>query len=79
MSGLQVDEQPSPSHPFPCGRGTREVLLPFSLREKGLSKTEVVVSALASYMGCTDEISLTERMATLEAKVARLETLVKTQ
>lgn len=63
------------------------IRIPSSLNERltafieqtGMSKTEVVVSALASYMGCTDEISITERMATLEAKVARLETLVKTQ
>jgi hypothetical protein len=42
-----------------------------------MSKTEVVINALASYMGCAEEISLTERMASLEAKVAMLEALVK--
>jgi predicted DNA-binding protein len=47
------------------------------LSQTGMSKTEVVINALASYMGCAEEISLTERMASLEAKVAMLEALVK--
>ncbi len=47
--------------------------------QTGISKTEVVVSALASYLGCTEEISLTERMASLEAKMAQLEAMVKSK
>ena len=43
------------------------------MEQTGISKTEVVVSALASYLGCTEEISLTDRMASLEAKMAQLE------
>lgn len=42
-----------------------------------MSKTEVVTNALASYMGCTDEISITDRIASIEAKMALLEALVK--
>jgi len=47
------------------------------ISQTGMSKTEVVINALASYMGCSSEISLTERMTSLEAKMAMLETLVK--
>jgi hypothetical protein len=42
-----------------------------------MSKTEVVVNALASYLGCTEEVPLNERVASLEAKVKVLEGLVK--
>ncbi len=47
------------------------------MEQTGMSKTEVVTNALASYMGCTDEISITDRMASIEAKMALLEALVK--
>ncbi len=47
------------------------------MAQTGMSKTEVVVNALASYIGCTDEISITDRMASIEAKMALLEALVK--
>ncbi len=47
------------------------------MEQTGISKTDVVVSALASYLGCTEEISLTERMASIEAKMAQLEAMVK--
>jgi predicted DNA-binding protein len=47
------------------------------MAQSGMSKTEVVANALASYMGCTDEISITARMASIEAKMALLEALVK--
>ncbi len=49
------------------------------MEQTGISKTEVVVSALASYLGCTEEISLTERMATLEAKMVQLEAMLKSK
>jgi predicted DNA-binding protein len=48
------------------------------MEQTGISKTEVVVSALASYLGCTEEIS-TERMASLEAKMAQLEAMLKSK
>jgi hypothetical protein len=47
------------------------------MEQTGISKTDVVVSALASYLGCTEEISLNERMASIEAKMAQLEAMVK--
>jgi predicted DNA-binding protein len=45
--------------------------------QTGMSKTEVVTSALASYMGCAEDVPLNERVASLEAKVMVLEGLVK--
>jgi predicted DNA-binding protein len=47
------------------------------MEQTGMSKTEVVTNALASYIGCTDEISITDRMANIEAKMALLEAMVK--
>lgn len=46
--------------------------------QTGISKTEVVISALASYLGCAEDIPLTERVASLEERMAVLEALVKT-
>ena len=43
----------------------------------GTSKTDVVVSAIAQYLGCADNVPLTQRMAELEMRVNQLETLVK--
>ncbi|MEG4065439.1 hypothetical protein [Microcoleus sp. SVA1_A1] len=37
------------------------------------SKTDVVVSAIAQYLGCTENVPLIQRMAELELKVAKLE------
>ncbi len=45
--------------------------------QTGMSKTEVVVNALASFIGCTEKISITDRMASIEAKMALREALVK--
>ena len=39
----------------------------------GSSKTEVVVSAIAQYLDCAEEVPLSQRMAELEKKVAKLE------
>ncbi len=36
------------------------------------SKTEVVINALAQYLGATEEVSLNQRVRALEAQVARL-------
>ena len=44
----------------------------------GTSKTNVVVSALAQYLGCADNVPLTQRVAALEAQMAELTALVKT-
>jgi predicted DNA-binding protein len=47
------------------------------MAQTGISKTEVVINALASYMWCMEEVPLNERVASLEAKVMVLEGLVK--
>ena len=39
----------------------------------GTSKTDVVVSAIAQYLDCAEEVPLSQRMAELEKKVAKLE------
>ncbi|MEI2583867.1 DNA-binding domain-containing protein [Scytonema sp. PRP1] len=38
------------------------------------SKTEVVVSALADYLGCPEEVPLNQRIAKLEERLRLLET-----
>ncbi len=43
----------------------------------GTSKTDVVVSAIAQYLGCADNVPLTQRMAELEMRVNQLEALMK--
>ena len=63
------------------------VRIPSSLLEKlnnyversGVSKTEVVVGALAQYLGYAEDVPLNQRMAKLEERVAQLEILVKTK
>jgi predicted DNA-binding protein len=60
------------------------VRIPSNLYEKLLaraskvhaSKSEVVISALAHYLGCTEDVPLSERVADLEAKVEELQVLV---
>ena len=42
-----------------------------------VSKSEVVISALAHYLKSTEDIPLSERVANLEAKVEELQVLVK--
>ena len=36
------------------------------------SKTEVVINALAQYLGATEEVSLNQRVKALEAQVAQI-------
>lgn len=43
----------------------------------GISKTDVVVSAIAQYLGSSENVPLTQRMAELELKVLKLQDLVK--
>jgi hypothetical protein len=43
----------------------------------GASKTDVVVSAIAQYLGSSENVPLTQRMAELELKVLKLQALVK--
>ncbi len=42
-----------------------------------VSKSEVIISALAHYLESTKDIPLSERLADLEAKVEELQVLVK--
>ena len=47
------------------------------VEKTGTSKTDVVVSAIAQYLGCADSVPLSQRMAELERRLAELEILVK--
>ena len=42
------------------------------IERTGTSKTDVVVSAIAQYLDCAEEVPLSQRMAELEKKVAEL-------
>ena len=59
-------------------------LSPFLLAElnhyvekTGMSKTDVVVSAIAQYLGCAESVPWSQRMAELERRVAAVETKVE--
>jgi hypothetical protein len=43
----------------------------------GTSKTDVVVSAIAQYLGCADNVPLNQRINELERRVRELESLDK--
>ena len=43
------------------------------VKRTGTSKTEVVVGAIANYLGCTEKIPLAQRMADFEKRLAALE------
>ncbi|EAZ93149.1 hypothetical protein [Crocosphaera chwakensis] len=43
------------------------------VEETGTSKTEVVCRAIAEYLGCADNIPLSQRMTEIERRVAALE------
>ena len=45
----------------------------------GSSKTEVVVSVIGQYLDCADQVSINQRIADLENKVAKLEFEVRSQ
>lgn len=47
------------------------------IKETGTSKTDVVVSAIAQYLGCDEAVPLSQRMAQVERKVAELDALMK--
>ncbi len=38
-----------------------------------ISKSEVIISALAHYLSCTEDIPLSQRVAAIEARLAKLE------
>ncbi|ACB54486.1 hypothetical protein cce_5140 [Crocosphaera subtropica ATCC 51142] len=43
------------------------------VEKTGTNKTQVIVSAIAEYLGCADNIPLSKRVAELERKIAVLE------
>ena len=47
------------------------------IERTGTSKTDVVVSAIAQYLGCTEEVPLSQRMAEVENRLTELEVLIK--
>jgi hypothetical protein len=47
------------------------------VKQTGTSKTDVVVSAIAQYLGCADSVPLSQRMAELERRFAELEKEVR--
>lgn len=47
------------------------------MEKTGSSKTEVVLSALAQYLECVEDLPLTQRMAKLETRITMLETSIK--
>ena len=63
------------------GKPQIAVRMPPSLMEKlnsyvekiGTSKTEVVVSAIALYLDCSEDVPLSQRVAEIERRVAELE------
>lgn len=61
------------------------IRVPFSLYEKlkthaaqvSISKSEIILSALALYLDSTENVPLSVRMAELEKKVGEIESLMK--
>ena len=47
------------------------------IERTGTSTTDVVASALAQYLDCTEEVPLGQRMAKVENRLRELEDLVK--
>lgn len=45
-------------------------------QNSGLSKTEIVVRAIASYLNCDENISLHQRMTKVEQRMANLEIIL---
>jgi hypothetical protein len=43
------------------------------IEKRGTTKTDVVVSAIAQYIGCTDALPLMKRITNLEKRFAELE------
>ena len=49
------------------------------VEKTGTSKTDVVISAIAAYLGCTESVPLTQRVAELETQVREIQGLLKTE
>ena len=46
------------------------------IAESGLSKTDIVVAALSQYLGVSTDIPVTEKVAQMENRLARIEALL---
>ncbi len=49
------------------------------VEKTGTSKTDVVISAIAEYLGCAENVPLSQRVADLERKMALLEAKEKSE
>jgi hypothetical protein len=49
------------------------------VKQTGTSKTDVVVSAIATYLGCADTVPLSQRVAELEIRMTGVEKLIGNQ
>ncbi len=47
------------------------------IEQTGVSKTDVVLGALANYLGCAENLPLSQRVAQLEARMVQMEALMK--
>ena len=47
------------------------------VEKTGTSKTDVVINAIAEYLGCTENMPLSQRIAELEQKFVELEATIK--
>ena len=47
------------------------------VENSGTSKTDVVVSAIATYIGCNEDVRINQRVAELESQMKELQALVK--
>jgi metal-responsive CopG/Arc/MetJ family transcriptional regulator len=43
------------------------------VEKTGTSRTDVVVSAIATYLGCAEDVPLSQRVAELERRMAAIE------
>jgi predicted DNA-binding protein (UPF0278 family) len=44
------------------------------VEKNGVSKTDVVISAIATYLGCVKDLPLRQRIVDLETRIATIET-----
>lgn len=45
-------------------------------QQNGMTKTRVMLDALAQYLGCVEDVPLSRRMVEIEKKVAELEVML---
>ncbi|MUG95538.1 toxin-antitoxin system HicB family antitoxin [Scytonema sp. UIC 10036] len=48
-------------------------------KQSGISKTKVMVDALAYYLGCADDVPLIRRVLELEERMAAIEAEIKSK